>query len=126
MLVLTSVIQKFDLSLADPSYTLQISQALTIKPKDLKIHAKLRTDGPHISSVSAVGIKRAYDGPDVTPHPHITGPADSKAPLYVLYGSNTGTSEAFAQRIASEAATYSQCQMERGIMNADHFFRLRC
>ncbi len=116
MLVLTSVIQKFDLSLADPSYTLQISQALTIKPKDLKIHAKLRTNGPHISSVSAVGIKRVYDGPDVTPHPHITGPADSKAPLYVLYGSNTGTSEAFAQRIASEAATYSQCQMKRRMM----------
>ncbi|SJK98069.1 related to bifunctional P-450:NADPH-P450 reductase [Armillaria ostoyae] len=107
MLVLTSVIQKFDLSLADPSYTLQISQSLTIKPKDLKIHAKLRTDGPRISSVSAVGTKRAYDGPDVTPHPHITEPTDSKAPLYVLYGSNTGTSEAFAQRIASEAATYS-------------------
>ncbi|PBK73968.1 cytochrome P450 [Armillaria solidipes] len=107
MLVLTSVLQKFDLSLADPSYTLQISQALTIKPKDLKIYAKLRTNAPHISSISAVGIKRAYDGPDVTPHPHITEPTDSKAPLYVLYGSNTGTSEAFAQRIASEAATYS-------------------
>ncbi|KAK0494970.1 fatty acid hydroxylase [Armillaria luteobubalina] len=107
ILVLTSVIQKFDLSLADPSYNLQISQALTIKPKDLKIYAKLRTNGPHISSVSAIGIKRVYDGPDVIPHPHITTPADSKAPLYVLYGSNTGTSEAFAQRIASEAATYS-------------------
>ncbi|KAK0481963.1 fatty acid hydroxylase [Armillaria luteobubalina] len=106
MLVLTSVIQKFDLSLADPSYTLQISQALTIKPKGLKIHAKLRESGPHISSVSAVGIKRAYDGPDVTSHPHIIESADSKPPLYVLYGSNTGTSEAFAQRIASEAATY--------------------
>ncbi|KAK0486339.1 fatty acid hydroxylase [Armillaria novae-zelandiae] len=93
MLVLTSIIQKFDLSLADPSYTLQISQSLTIKPKDLKIQAKLRTNGPHISSMSH-------------PHPRIMEPADSKSPLYVLYGSNTGTSEAFAQRIASEAATY--------------------
>ncbi|KAG7449852.1 fatty acid hydroxylase [Guyanagaster necrorhizus] len=107
MLVLTSILQKFDLSLADPSYTLQISQALTIKPKNLTIHAKLRTSGPHISSASSVGIKKAYDGPDVTPHPGIIPPMDSKAPLYVLYGSNTGTSEGFAQRIASEAATYS-------------------
>ncbi|KAK0459209.1 fatty acid hydroxylase [Desarmillaria tabescens] len=107
MLVLASILQKFDLSLADPSYTLQISQALTIKPKDLKIRAKLRTSGPRISSVSAVGIKRAYDGPDVIPYPGVAEPANSKAPLYVLYGSNTGTSEGFAQRIASEAATYS-------------------
>ncbi|KAK0212347.1 fatty acid hydroxylase [Desarmillaria ectypa] len=107
MLVLTSILQKSDLSLVDPSYTLQLSQSLTIKPKDLMIRAKLRTSGPHISSVSAVGIKRAYDGSDVTLHPRVTEPADSKAPLYVLYGSNTGTSEGFAQRIASEAATYS-------------------
>ncbi|KAK0194657.1 fatty acid hydroxylase [Armillaria mellea] len=97
----------FDLSLADPSYTLQISQSLTIKPKDLKIYTKLCTNGPHISSIYAVSIKGTYDGPDITPHPHVTGPANSKAPLYVLYRSNTGTSEAFAQRIASEAATYS-------------------
>ena len=29
-------------------------------------------------------------------------------PLYVLYGSNTGTSESFTQRIASDAPAYSE------------------
>ncbi|KAK0195936.1 fatty acid hydroxylase [Armillaria mellea] len=90
MLVLTSVIQKFDLSLADPSYTLQISQALTIKPKDYPLlesreFMMIQTLFLILTSRLQQIVKRHF----------------------VLYGSNTGTSEAFAQRTASEAATYS-------------------
>ncbi|KAJ3787486.1 cytochrome P450, partial [Lentinula aff. detonsa] len=38
-LVLSSIVQRFDLSLVDPSYELQITQAITIKPKDFRILA---------------------------------------------------------------------------------------
>ncbi|THU90609.1 cytochrome P450 [Dendrothele bispora CBS 962.96] len=41
-LVLASIVQHFDLSLADPSYVLEMTQAITIKPKNFYIHAKPR------------------------------------------------------------------------------------
>ncbi|KAJ3801876.1 cytochrome P450 [Lentinula aff. detonsa] len=41
-LVLSSIVQRFDLALVDPSYELQITQAITIKPKDFRILARQR------------------------------------------------------------------------------------
>lgn len=41
----------------DSLYTVPISQSLTITQD---AH-KLRTNGPHVSSVSAIGVKTAYD-----------------------------------------------------------------
>ena len=38
-LVLCTLVQQFDLSLADSSYELELSQAMTIKPKNLTIRA---------------------------------------------------------------------------------------
>ena len=38
-LVLCTLVQQFDLALADPSYELDLSQAMTIKPKNLAIRA---------------------------------------------------------------------------------------
>ncbi|KAE9394063.1 cytochrome P450 [Gymnopus androsaceus JB14] len=42
-LVLSSVVQRFDLALADSSYELQITQAITIKPKGFYIVARRRS-----------------------------------------------------------------------------------
>ena len=39
---MASIIQKFDLEMADPNYELEILQSLTIKPKNFRIKAKLR------------------------------------------------------------------------------------
>ncbi|KAJ3999405.1 cytochrome P450 [Lentinula boryana] len=41
-LVLSSIVQRFDLALVDPSYELQTTQAITIKPKDFRILARQR------------------------------------------------------------------------------------
>ncbi|KAF8998906.1 cytochrome P450 oxidoreductase OrdA-like protein [Hymenopellis radicata] len=106
ILVLVSMIQKFDISFADPSYTLQIQQTMTLKPKNLRIRARLRTDGPRLSASSALNVKRMYDSPAPSVKGSIPTPGDAKATLYVLYGSNTGTSESFSQRIAGEAVSY--------------------
>ncbi|KAJ7105601.1 fatty acid hydroxylase [Mycena epipterygia] len=103
-LVLASVIQKFDLSFVDPSYKLQFKQTLTIKPKGFYIHAQRRTDNAvfYATPSSALKSSNAQNKPSAPP----TITSSAFKPLYVLYGSNTGTSEAFAQRIANEAPSY--------------------
>lgn len=103
---MASIIQRFDLSLVDPSYTLDYQQSITIKPKNFRIRAAVRSDAaPHRLAASPSTPLQAAQG----------SPANSTAigdapvkPLYVLYGSNTGTSESFAQRIASDAVSYGK------------------
>ncbi|KAJ6537331.1 fatty acid hydroxylase [Mycena sp. CBHHK59/15] len=105
-LIMASVIQKFDLSLVDPSYTLQIKQSLTVKPKGLYIRATPRAAAMVLHATPAstllqnrdTALKASAHAPAVN--------ASSGTSFYVLYGSNTGTSEAFAQRIANEAPSY--------------------
>ncbi|KAF7347083.1 Fatty acid hydroxylase [Mycena venus] len=102
-LVMASVIQRFDLSFVDPSYNLEIKQTLTVKPKDLYIRASLRADAVHLQATPSSALMASrYDRPRNS-EIRVTG---TGSPLYVLYGSNTGTSESFAQRIANEAPSY--------------------
>ncbi|MEV1286588.1 cytochrome P450 [Micromonospora sp. NPDC049679] len=92
-LFLAMLLQRFDLSAADPHYELKIKQTLTIKPEGLFIHARRRdTD-----IVSGPVTHRT------TPRSEAAPAAANGVPLRVLYGSNAGTSEAFAQRIANDA-----------------------
>ncbi|KIM86528.1 hypothetical protein PILCRDRAFT_815766 [Piloderma croceum F 1598] len=106
LLAIASIVQKFDLSLVDPSYTLELKQALTIKPKGLMIRAALRTTPCRLSAAPSSSLKVGdIKTHQPASHQH-TGAADGTTPLYILYGSNTGTSEAFAQRIASDAPVY--------------------
>ncbi|KAJ7035907.1 fatty acid hydroxylase [Mycena alexandri] len=106
-LVMASVVQKFDLSLVDPSYTLEIKQTLTVKPKGLRIHASPRSAAVHLFAAPSSALMANRNSPVAS---SATGSKSSAGeggkPFYVLYGSNTGTSEAFAQRIANEAPSY--------------------
>ncbi|KAJ7771297.1 fatty acid hydroxylase [Mycena maculata] len=102
-LVLATVFQKFDLELADASYNLQIKQTLTIKPKGLRIHARPRAGKTVFYATPSSALKT---GENQTTPVQVRAESLSGQPLYVLYGSNTGTSEAFAQRIANEAPSY--------------------
>lgn len=92
-LALASILQRFDIAKADPGYRLKIKQTLTIKPDGFFIKVKRR----------AVRIAAPKE-PSTTP---ATKPAGAEAalgiPLRVLFGSNSGSSEAFAQRIATDA-----------------------
>ncbi|ESK91468.1 cytochrome p450 [Moniliophthora roreri MCA 2997] len=103
-LVMASIVQKFDLEFVDPSYTLELKQALTVKPKDLYIKAKLRSTRPRLFSAPRVQAKRSTSA--ATQEVPALAANDRRIPMYLLYGSNTGTSEAFAQRIANDAARY--------------------
>ena len=103
MLVLASIFSQFDVFLHDPSYTLEIKQALTIKPKDMLIRV-----APRQRKGSATRVPRPVPPAAKPTQGAASASTDGQVredghPLLVLYGSNTGTSQAFAQRIASDA-----------------------
>lgn len=104
ILLTAMMLQRFDLIEDDPSYQLQVAETLTLKPRGFRIRVKRRDD--------------ASSKPRGTPLPHAVAaqPAPAAAalqaaggqatPLLVLYGSNTGSAEAFAGRIAGEAQAH--------------------
>ena len=98
------ILQNFDLNLDDPNYQIHIQQSLTIKPKDCYVHAKLR------SGITAMGLQNRLSGTTEVPDVKNAVPAAAgepgTAPLTILYGSNTGTCQALAQKLASEAAQH--------------------
>ncbi len=97
MLVLASILQRFELSKADPDYKLRIKQALTIKPDGFFIKAKRRDVRivPHASEQPA--SPPAAGAAAGQPVKAAGGP-----PVQVFFGSNSGSSEAFARRIAND------------------------
>ncbi|KAJ7259121.1 fatty acid hydroxylase [Mycena haematopus] len=105
-LVMASVIQRFDLSLADPSYNLELKQTLTVKPKDLYIRANLRAGAVQLLATPSSALMASRSNNAGQGAATVETSNSSGLPFYVLYGSNTGTSEAFAQRIANEAPSY--------------------
>ncbi|EMD34546.1 hypothetical protein CERSUDRAFT_116692 [Gelatoporia subvermispora B] len=101
-LTLVTLLQKFDLVLHDPSYELRIKQTLTIKPDGLRIHAIPRAGRQRLIAVPSSALFQQEGKRDHAPAPVATD--GLKQAMYVLYGSNTGSSEAFAQRVATDAA----------------------
>ncbi|TBU21312.1 bifunctional P-450:NADPH-P450 reductase [Dichomitus squalens] len=102
-IALAMVIQKFDIAMDDPSYTLEIKQQLTVKPKGFYCHAipRNRSSSPIAVAPTStlVGLPQVSQASSKETEPKV----EPKHKLYVAYGSNTGTSQTFAQRIASEA-----------------------
>lgn len=106
-LAIASIVQKFDLSFVDPSYNLELKQTLTIKPAALGIRAALRQRANKITATPSSPLK--VDGGISSQAFRLpSNRTEGSVPLYVLYGSNTGTSESFAQRIATDAPNYGQ------------------
>lgn len=101
-LVLGMMLQRF--KLIDPhNYQLKIKETLTMKPDGLKIKVRLRegrerSDLGQLSVVSSplsvVTKQRTTDNGQRTKH---------ATPLLVLFGSNMGTAEEVARRIAQDA-----------------------
>ncbi|KAH8809612.1 fatty acid hydroxylase [Flagelloscypha sp. PMI_526] len=102
-IVMVSIIQTFELSLADPSYDLHLKQTLTVKPIHMYIRARLRTDAPAIIPTPSAPLKTETSVPPATQASNPKESTDGKHPIYILYGSNTGTCEGFAQTIANDA-----------------------
>jgi len=111
ILALAVLLKHFNFHMHSPSYTLQLAQSLTIKPKDFYVRAISR-EGLTPAQLEA-RLAAGYTGdfnPSSSAHANIqssgnvTGPTDRKIAIY--YGSNSGTSEFMAQKLASGAITH--------------------
>ena len=115
LIALVSIYQHFDIVPHDPSYRLELKHTLSIKPKNFLIHAvpRKRTAIPMsvAPSTSLVGAPKISKP---SAEAKAAGPTQApKHPLYVVYGSNTGTSQTFAQRIASDAPAHGASTLDR-------------
>ncbi|KAF2690981.1 NADPH-cytochrome P450 reductase-like protein [Lentithecium fluviatile CBS 122367] len=106
LLVLAILLQNFNFTMDDPSYQLHIKQTLTIKPKDFYMRAHLR------NHMSATTLERALASasigePEEKAHYHIRAKKAAQGkPMAIYYGSNTGTCEALANRLAGNAGNH--------------------
>ena len=94
------ILQKYKLHL-HPEYKFGLNQTITLRPLDLKIRLEERTDEeryhlePVVTATTAQEMTATIDG--VVEH---------HTPFLVLYGSNMGSSEDLAIRIAKDARKY--------------------
>ena len=107
ILALAIILQNFDLRLTDPMYKMQIRHRITIKPLGLYIKASLRHGMTPLdlerrlyTGAAAVEKKQA-----TTANHEKKSNSESGPPLNILFGTNTGTCSAMAQRLASEVAS---------------------
>ncbi|KAK3173877.1 hypothetical protein Dsin_032562 [Dipteronia sinensis] len=93
------ILQRFQVEMVDPSYKLEFLVTMTIKPKDFKIKVRRR---PGRGMDVGLYATKAADSKDN--HMVNGGPTDKS--LLILYGSNAGTCQAYAEELASEAGQY--------------------
>jgi cytochrome P450 / NADPH-cytochrome P450 reductase len=105
-LVLGMVLHRFKL-IDRQRYKLKIKETLTLKPDGLTIRVRLRRrqeqrapDSTNPSGLSS--SKTAASGNETQANPAPAAIARHETPLLVLFGSNLGTAEELAQRIAQD------------------------
>ncbi len=95
VLVLGMLLQRFEL-IKDPTYHLHTKVTLTVKPADFRIQVSRRADRP-LDKAEPITVSPAVQT--------AAKPAATNAhhtPLAVLFGSNLGTAEGIANRLAQE------------------------
>lgn len=105
MLATAMLLQYFDFRLDDPTYKLEIKETLTVKPKDLFMHATLR------KGINPLHLEKlmAGDGPKPTHVPDILKEAGGKGSgkaISIYFGGNMGTCESLAQTVAQSSAAH--------------------
>lgn len=109
ILAVALLFQKFDFRFANPNYELTVKQTLTLKPRDLFIHAKLRPgiDILTLQRDMLVGTGTANNTEAKKAHPQATGQTveipSTRRSLFIFYGSNTGTCQGLAEILRMSA-----------------------
>lgn len=99
-LVLGMLLQRFKL-IDHTNYQLRIKETLTLKPDNFRIKVRRREVSDYTGSAPGV---LATPSVVSTPAPASGPVAQHRTPLLVLYGSNLGSAEDIAQRIAQDGA----------------------
>ncbi|GKT82131.1 bifunctional p-450:NADPH-P450 reductase [Colletotrichum tofieldiae] len=112
LLVTTMLLQNFDFVLDDPNYSLAVKQTLTVKPHDLRMRATLR----HGLTATELEHKLAGTSPSLNSRPTAAikeviaatgaGPGHEGKPMSIFYGSNSGTCQSLAERLATNAFSH--------------------
>lgn len=97
-LVLAMMLQRFEIQEAAP-YDLVIKETLSLKPEGLRIRARVRRRVRHTSTTRTAPTLTA-----TSLQPEALGADAHGTRLLLLYGSNSGASEAFARRVAADGA----------------------
>ena len=98
-LVLAMLLRRFEL-VEHPRYTLKVKETLTLKPDGLRIRVRARQP----TRIPTAAAQSPASAPARAPAP-AAPVARHGTPLLVLFGSNSGSAEAFARRMAGDAAT---------------------
>jgi cytochrome P450 / NADPH-cytochrome P450 reductase len=94
VLVLGMLLQRFEL-IKDPNYRLHTKVTLTVKPADFHIQVRRRADRLIDTEPVSAPVQAQETPRPIVDHRHDT-------PLAVLFGSNLGTAEGIATRLAQE------------------------
>jgi cytochrome P450 / NADPH-cytochrome P450 reductase len=112
LLAMAMMLQNFNFVLDDPSYQLRIAESLTIKPKEFYMRASLRNGMTplelenRLAGTSPPPLKREISEEKSANAQSMKTTQPSGKPLRIYYGSNSGTCEALAQRLAADAASH--------------------
>ncbi|KAI9663870.1 MAG: hypothetical protein M1821_007360 [Bathelium mastoideum] len=98
------LLQNFNFRLDDPNYEIKIKQTLTLKPDEFYMRASLR------EGITATKLQESLTAPkdaqpladNVSLQRTQTIVDEGSESMAILYGSNTGTCEAFARKLASD------------------------
>ncbi|WYZ46052.1 hypothetical protein EsH8_IX_000277 [Colletotrichum jinshuiense] len=117
LLAMAMLLQNFNFTMDDPNYQLKIAESLTIKPKGFYMRANLRR-GMSPTELEHRLAGREPQKTTLASRPSQSAPTNGhKAnghkvpqaagkPISIYYGSNSGTCEALAQRLATDAAAH--------------------
>jgi cytochrome P450 / NADPH-cytochrome P450 reductase len=104
LLVCALILQNFDLRLDDPNYEMKMVQTLTIKPKDFYMRASLRTGITATDLQDRLWVSESSKPAEdvvLTNESPTNGCREQGKPIQIIYGSNTGTSQSFSQKLAT-------------------------
>ncbi|KAI8634470.1 bifunctional P-450:NADPH-P450 reductase [Xylariaceae sp. FL1651] len=106
VLAMVMLLQNFNFVMHDPSYNLAIKQTLTIKPDNFLMRAIIR-DGlsPTQLEHRLAGRGFSQEPPKLQAKESSNSTGNGRS-MTVLYGSNSGTCESLAQRLASDASSH--------------------
>ena len=110
LLVVAMLLQSFNFEMENLSYDLRIKQSLSIKPDGFHMKATLRRglDAAKLASFLNSGSGLSSDSSQILKgenQPN-TDLRSHMKPMHIFFGSNTGTCEALARRLAKDSLGY--------------------
>jgi cytochrome P450/NADPH-cytochrome P450 reductase len=110
LILVAMLMQNFNFQMDDPSYDLRLKQTLTIKPEGFYMRATLRhsMDPTNLSLIlgGTTDLHKEAGVTNTERKPKAAAAGATLKPMHIFYGSNTGTCEAFARRLADDAIEY--------------------